>query len=108
MKLLWNNQVRQKVGIFILGMMVPILFFAWCRFPLAILAVESLAIVNEDFDHITISYPHRTVYNDAEYRIRIPKYNYPAYHANVTIWHQHGRRPAPPIEEAWPVSLSDY
>jgi hypothetical protein len=101
--------LRRDLGIFLLGALLPTLAFCLYRGQVSLAAIDALSIVQEDDDHITIGYPHKTRFRDVvEYRVRIPKYNYPAYNSFVAIWHSHAKPRINAKEESFVTSVADY
>jgi len=105
-----HEVLRRQILAFALGLLIPIAGYRLWRLPLAIAAVDQLSIVDEDPGFITIGFPNRIgSFDYGEYRVRIPKYSYPAYHSFCSMWHVHAKpQPQPTIDELFVDSASDY
>ena len=103
-------KVRTFIGGFTLGVLVCFGALQLKRAPFAIAAVGQLAVVEDDDEFIVLSYPQRTPFNSTrEYRVRLAKYNYPAYRAYCSFWDAHAKRQGPPLSDyLWVESLPNY
>ncbi len=108
--MLKSLNIRSAVGWFVLGVLVCLVVLQWKRTPVAVAAVGQLSIVEDDDQFIVLSYPQQTPFNEIrEYRVRLPKYNYPAYRAYCSFWDAHAKRQGPPLSDyLWVESLPNY
>ena len=108
--MLKSLNIRSAVGGFALGVLVCLASLQWKRTIIAVAAVGQLSIVEDDDQFIVLSYPQQTPFNEIrESRVRLPKYNYPAYRAYCSFWDTQAKPQGPPLSDyLWVESLSDY